>query len=400
MKIFLELTIQEAFFNLFSSKMRSFLTLLGILIGTASVVALVSGGKIATQQVLNQFSDFNVNMLLVDISQNSQHGKNSSGNALSVPDAMNLKKLNPNITQIEAYSELYNNVYFHDQSLEAFYVIATTGYLDDVMGLKIKAPGRFISYFDRNANYCAVGHDVYQQISKYTDHPIGKQLQIGHHYFTIVGVLNSWKQSALIYSNFNKTVFIPASSAKLLNKDVKINHLLFLLAPKMATDPVKQDLTNYFTKYFPQLRLNFRDTKALLAKIKAQRRVMTMFLTVIAGISLVVGGIGVMNIMLVSVAERRQEIGIKMAIGAKRRYILSLFLIESIVLSLIGGLLGVVIGEGFSYAVARYEHWQYVFFAAPAIYGFLVSTCVGIFFGVYPAIKASKLDPIQGLRSE
>ena len=134
--------------------------------------------------------------------------------------------------------------------------------------------------------------------------------------------------------------------------------------------------------------------------MRKQSDILTVFLGLIGGVSLLVGGIGVMNIMLVSVIERKKEIGIRLAVGARRRDIALLFLIESIILSLVGGLLGVMIGIGIAYVIAAYWQWPFTLFLLPPLIGFSVSVAVGIFSGFYPAYLAAKLNPIDALRSE
>jgi len=147
-------------------------------------------------------------------------------------------------------------------------------------------------------------------------------------------------------------------------------------------------------------RTFFRSAKELISSMTKQKQILTIFLGLIGSISLIVGGIGVMNIMLVSVIERRREIGIRRAIGAKRKHIQHMFLIESVVLSLLGGTLGVITGIATSFVIAEYANWHFTIFVLPPAIGFTVSVFIGIFFGYYPARQAARLDPIQTLRSE
>ena len=161
---------------------------------------------------------------------------------------------------------------------------------------------------------------------------------------------------------------------------------------------VKHAVSTVMNKKLPGQHIYLRDPQQILDVISKAKRTSSILLTAIGAISLLVGAIGVMNIMLVSVIERRREIGIRIAIGAKRRDILKMFLIESIVLTVFGGLLGVVSGVGVSYMLAESYHWGFSFYWLPPLLGFSVSVLVGVLSGYYPALKASRLDPIEILR--
>ena len=175
---------------------------------------------------------------------------------------------------------------------------------------------------------------------------------------------------------------------------------MILLKPNTPIEPVIEEVKNYIKQHAPELSVFTRSPTQIIKSMKSQGQIFTLMLGMIGGISLLVGGIGVMNVMLVSVTERRREIGIRKAIGAKRKDIQFLFLIESVVLSLFGGLLGVFIGLLASYLIAYFSHWDFAFFITPPVIGFAVSVATGIFFGFYPALRASRLDPIETLRYE
>ena len=163
---------------------------------------------------------------------------------------------------------------------------------------------------------------------------------------------------------------------------------------------VQEDIKKDYKKISPDKQLFFRSAKQLIDSMTSQRNTLTLLLALIGSISLVVGGIGVMNIMLVSVVERKREIGIRKAVGARSKDIRYLFLVESVALSLLGGVLGVLAGILTSYIIAVFAGWQFELFFTPPLIGFFVSVAVGVFFGYYPAHKASLLDPIQTLRAD
>ena len=186
----------------------------------------------------------------------------------------------------------------------------------------------------------------------------------------------------------------------LVSKDAKINNAVLLLGSDSPIDEIITEIKGLISKQAPKLNVFIRSAKQIIAGMESQGRIFTLLLAVIGGISLLVGGIGVMNVMLVSVSERRKEIGIRKAVGAKSSEIQLLFLAESVMLSLLGGVFGVLIGLIFTRIVAYFSHWSYTIYLIPPLAGFAVSVFTGIFFGFYPARRAAALDPVVSLRSE
>tara|TARA_R110000868_G_scaffold158036_4_gene385925 strand:- start:92002 stop:93201 length:1200 start_codon:yes stop_codon:yes gene_type:complete len=397
----LSYNIKEAFANLFTAKLRSFLAILGILIGTGSVVALVSSGQLATENALAQFKALGTNLLAVSI-YDQQGGANPSADAntanLSYQDALGLSKL-PNVDKSAPYTSSFFNVSYNGQQLNASTIGITLG-LTDVIKLKV-LKGRFVSELDHYSMFCDIGYGLYQKIQQMGVHnPVGTQIRLGNNVFTIVGVLAHWPENSFFDQDVNNSILIPIQTSMLLSKYTDINNVAFRLAPDSDIDKVKKEITDYINTKVPGKSLFIRSAKQIIQKMQAQENTFTILLGVIGGISLLVGGIGVMNIMLVSVVERRREIGIRRAIGAKKRDIETLFLMEAIALSLFGGVLGVVFGVGTSYIIADFSHWEFSLFMTPPLIGFGVSVAIGVFFGFYPARRASKLDPIETLRSD
>lgn len=193
---------------------------------------------------------------------------------------------------------------------------------------------------------------------------------------------------------------VPLIASTTLSKYATINNIIVRISPEADIDVVKHHIENYIKARLTNKQLFFRSAKELIVSMAKQSNILTIFLGLIGSISLIVGGIGVMNIMLVSVVERRREIGIRLAVGARRVDIQSLFLIEAIMLSLLGGIGGVVIGMVIAYIIALFSNWEFVVFLFPPFIGFTVSVAIGIFFGFYPAYKAARLDPIEALRSD
>lgn len=392
-------TFGQAFNNLYANKLRSLLAVLGILVGTAAVVALLSSGKLATEKALAQFKTLGTDLFSVSLYDAKSSNELTPANTLSLTETMKIKQEIPGVTEVAPYITSYGSLAYQGHTLQGL-VIGATDDLKRILKLKMLRGG-FVSYLDNYQLFCVIGDDIYQQIKNYThEDPIGTQLWIGGYYFTIIGIVEPWTENAFFNADVNQTIFIPIRTANLLNKLSKINNLILLLKPDANVSTTQKQLEQYLQKRVPDLKLFLRSAKQLISSMAKQSQIFTLLLACIGGISLLVGGIGIMNIMLVSVAERRREIGIRKAIGAKQRDIQLLFLFEAITLALFGGIIGVIAGIVTSLIIAYFAHWDFRIFLLPPIIGFLVSATTGIFSGFYPAYRAAQLDPIAALRYE
>ena len=400
----LKMHFRTAITNLNSTKLRSMLAALGILVGTASVVAMISGGQLASYQALQQFKALGTNLMSITINTASSSDSGDSSNLSSattsspvtVQEAINLKTASSDITSIAPYISLYQPMKFQGHTVSGT-ILGTTETLQNIMKLTMQE-GRFVSLLDKNNYYCVIGQKIYTELKKYSLDPMGQQISIGSSIFTIIGILKDWTQNSFIYADLNQSVFVPINTAYIISSYAQIYNVILKLNEGTNITTLEQDITNYFNQNIPGKSLYFQSAAQILASMTSQQQILTAFLGFIGGISLLVGGIGIMNIMLVSVAERRQEIGIRLAVGAKKRDIQKMFLIEAIVLSFFGGIAGVLLGLTISFAIAIYQGWLFMIFYQPILLGFVVSVLTGIFFGFYPAYKASKLLPIETLR--
>lgn len=392
---------KQGLLNLYFSKLRSLLALLGVLVGTASVVAMVLGGELATQEALKQFKSLGTDLLAVSVNSSAEETYETGGKAenLSLQQAVEIGKVSPDILRAAPYTQLFNPISYNGTAINSV-ILGVTDSFADIVKVKLSA-GRFISVVDKYELYCVIGHDVYEAMKKVSvKDPLGQSLQIGKNIFTVVGVAEKWPENGFVYANIDNSILIPILTSSLVSKYANISNIIMRLTQTADIGALQNQITHYVNSVVSNKAVSYRSAQELIAKMKKQSDILTVFLGLIGSVSLIVGGIGVMNIMLVSVMERRREIGIRLALGAKRREIGGLFLIEAVMLSLMGGVMGVVIGILIAYIIALLWHWEFTLFLWPPLAGFSVSVAVGIFFGFYPAYLASKLNPIDALRSD
>ncbi len=390
---------QQALVNLMAAKLRSFLAVLGILVGTAAVVALISCGQLATEKALEQFKALGTDLLAVSLYQKSSEQSPTRSDSLSIEQWQQLPERIPYIINSAPYSTAYQPLSFQGKLMQGV-VIGADEHLAQVIRIKL-ARGHFVSFVESFEHYCVIGDGLAQQIKTMSlDDPIGKQLRIGSSLYTIIGVAQHWKENSFFNEDINQAAIIPLAGISLVSKDAKINNAVLELKPNSPIDEVINEIREIITSFYPQLSFFPRSAKQIIASMESQGRIFTLLLAVIGGISLLVGGIGVMNVMLVSVSERKKEIGIRKAVGAKNSDIQALFLVESVMLSLVGGILGVVLGLIFTKIVAYFSAWHFTIYFLPPVAGFMVSAVTGVFFGFYPARRAAKLEPVVSLRSE
>jgi putative ABC transport system permease protein len=225
-------------------------------------------------------------------------------------------------------------------------------------------------------------------------------VRIGSSLFTVIGVLKPLDRNPLLPVDPNSSVFITTSAAKRVSGAVSIDTLGGRISPGYELEAVGSRLESEIAKVLPNAHFRIATAKELIDTIRQQSALFTMLLGAIGSISLIVGGVGVMNIMLVSVVERQREIGLRLSIGARRRDIAIMFLVEASILSMVGGLIGFVLGVAASYGFSWYSEAKFFVSEVALLLGVAVSLLIGIFFGYYPARRAASLDPVAALRSE
>lgn len=386
--------IRLALKGIASNKVRSFLTMLGVIIGVCTVIILVAVGKGATASVTENISSMGSNLISVMIT--GRGAKTSLNNS----EIEKISQLDGVVGVAPTMSQSVDLKYGLTTT-ESISLVGITPEYETVKSRKVDS-GRFILPLDldNRQKVALVGTTVVEDLFG-GDNPIGKEMQINGAKFTVIGVLEEKGSSGR--EDQDETVFIPLTTAQRLFQNARITNVSIQAESADKVDTAMSSLENFLKKTFRDEDQNsFRvfNQAELLSTISQTTATLTMMLGGIAGISLMVGGIGIMNIMLVTVTERTREIGIRKSIGAKRRDILTQFLIESIVISGLGGIIGIIVGIGGSKLLSSLTSITTVVSLNVILMAFAFAVFVGIFFGMYPANKAAKLSPIEALRFE
>jgi putative ABC transport system permease protein len=389
----LAIHFKQAINNIRQHVLRSLLTLLGVLVGTCAVVTLLTGGELATRAALEQFKKVGVEFLGMSLVNNYHNKSVSNGFELSQAKYF----LSSNIADLVPYTLHFSTIIFKNQNVESI-LIGSNDDLQKFIQYKLNA-GRFITTLDKDSFYCVLGNDIAKTLSRRSGDLIGQQITINNFIFTIVGIIEPSDRNLFLLADSNQAIFIPIMTSINIYKNTEINQFIFKIKPQKDIQEIEDELRIKFKLILPGSEINFHSPEDLVKNMQEQQRIFKWLLGMIGSITLLVGGIGVMNIMLVSVTERRQEIGIRIAVGARKRDIRSLFLIEAAIQTLLGGLGGIFLGELASFIFSLFFKWPFHIIWQPIFIGFSVSLLVGIFFGFYPAKRASMLNPIDILRS-
>lgn len=387
--------------GLIANKMRSFLTTLGVTIGVGAVILLVSIGSGIRSDVTAQIEGLGSNLLFVlpgKIDPGTGPGGGGEAfpeNKLKLSDTRLILKRSPHVTNAVPIFQNAGTAKYGNRTVSTT-VLGTTPEYVPVRHFPT-AKGRFFGESEINGRkkVAVLGDEVARGLFANID-PIGKRITISGQKFTVIGVMVS--KGSTFGANLDNQIWMPVSTAQSMF-GADFVQLIFIEADNSENiDIAAEETRKALTQRLSDNDFSVLDQGEILGTFQTLTGILTIALGGIAGISLLVGGIGIMNIMLVSVTERVREIGIRKAVGARSRDILVQFLIESTVLSLVGGILGILMGTLGSLSIEQYVPAEVTIWSVGLAFGF--SVAVGVFFGVYPAYKASKLDPIVALRYE
>ena len=402
-------TFRVALEALRANVLRSFLTMLGIVIGVAAVIAMVALGRGAQQSVNDRIAALGTTLLTVVPGQARTAGRVASSTdraPLTLDDATALESRSTYVVAVQPEMSRQLQVQYGNANTNTS-VVGTTANYPEVRKFTLDAGRMFTNAEDAGRRRVAVlGAQVVEDLGVTAGASlIGEEIRIGDIQFEVVGILTSKGQGAG-FGNPDDQVLIPIQTARyrLIGSDRlrSIN----LLAPSEDDIPVTMAEVEKLLRREHRLRtgqdddFNIRNQSDFLTTLGETTQVFTLLLAGIAAVSLLVGGIGIMNIMLVSVTERTREIGIRKALGATQVNILLQFLIEAIVLCMLGGLIGVGVGTGAAVVLRQTFRWSTSVGASSIVIAFIFAAAVGIIFGVWPARRAASLDPIEALRYE
>jgi putative ABC transport system permease protein len=400
-------TFKIAFRALRRNKLRSILTALGIIIGVGAVIAMVSIGNGAKAQVEQQIASLGENVILIFSGSVTSSGIRTgwgSAGTLKIEDAEAIRREVPGVIAVSEEVVSTSQVSAGNQNWFTRVYGESPEYFD-IRQWPLSDGAIFTSQDVRSANkVCVIGRTTASQVFG-SENPTGQVLRIKGVPFLVTGVLTP-KGLSPQGTDQDDIVIMPYTSAmKRVIGGTTLRGINVQVASPNDLAPAQQQITELLRQRH-NIRagrdddFTVRNQQEIAETATATSRVMTLLLGAIASVSLLVGGIGIMNIMLVSVTERTREIGVRLAVGAHGRDILTQFLIEAVTLSVIGGVIGILLGLGASQILSAFAHWPTLISIPSIIAAFLVSAAVGIFFGFYPARKAARLDPIEALRYE
>ncbi|MFH1195579.1 MAG: ABC transporter permease [bacterium] len=423
------------FVELRANKMRTFLTMLGIVFGVGAVIGMLSIGEGARQETLEQIELLGTNNIIINKVELPKTGETEKVNfspGLNIKDANSISVINPYVEYVTPQRSYSLNVSYKSK-LSIMNIIGTTENYPQTFNSTI-TEGMFFQkkHMDGYANVCVIGYGVKEEFFRFED-PVNKQIKINDMWFKVIGVLSPKNVTntgieKLGLRDFNNDIYIPFTTMSykltppLAEQSQFSGMVIFIgsfgsgattydrssvdqLTVKIKDNELIKEAAELTERIMKRKHFNTKDyevviPEALLEQKQKTQKIFNVVMGAIAGISLLVGGIGIMNIMLANILERTREIGIRRAVGATRKDILNQFMYEAMIISIAGGITGIAIGFLITSLITSYAEWRTIITPFSILLAFIVSVCVGLIFGIYPAKKAADKDPIESLRYE
>ncbi len=384
----------EAFSSLWAAKQRTALVLIGIVIGVGSVISMVSIGQIIAAEATREFRTLGTDLVTVRV----------YGYENNVPLAQRMvdmprytpcvKTMSPYQSQFKEGRRSTRALFVDDQDVK---LVEASQEFAQLSNLPI-ASGRFLSNFDAPGRFGVLGSELALRLSQGAapESVLGKEIRLDNHVYTVIGILAPSSRISMISIDPNETLFTLGDIKEKRSSVSAVGKIL----PMASVEACTEQIEAYFQRRSPEAEVSIETAQELIDQMRKQADLIGTLLAAVGAISLIMGGVGIMNIMLSSVSERQQEIGIRRALGAHRSDIRYLFLAESLVLALLGGALGVVSSILVTFIASRMNDWEFFLTMMPILLGAGVSIAIGVFFGLFPAHQAANLDPIEALSSD